>query len=299
VLPNSITQHPRLSLTARGLLGSLLSMRDGSKATIDTITDRVPEGRRAVAKAFRELEAAGYLRRVREQAPETGLWTTQLHVSDLPIDHIPAAGEPQGRNVGDSPQGKTGEKNLPPETSEASPAEEGPTETPVGEHDEASDEGRAAACLARLRDHDRRLALGLKDILRLAPLAAHWLTQGHGEAQLLRALTARLPLTIDAPAALISYRLKNHMPAPVQPRTQTPPRTARCTECPAALPPGQPSGACANCTARSARGTSEEPALLSAEAAGLLSAIRERRRAGTTNRGPRHRLLPATSLATA
>ncbi|MGI5530166.1 hypothetical protein ACQEVX_23085 [Streptomyces syringium] len=306
IVPNAAARHDRLSLTAVGLLVRLLSMKDGIKITIDTVTDEVSEGRRAVAKAFAALEEAGYLRRERGQDPETGLWCTQTHVSDIPMDHIPAVGEPQDRGVGDSPKGEStqGKNLLPdiPSDASAEPEAQEEGDSPKGDHKPETAPadavvGRAAAVLAKLGNSDRRLALGAADILRLAPLAAEWLTEGHRELKLLTVLSARLPERIDAPAALVQYRLKNHRPAKPQREPQTAPAPGIrpcCQSCGAPFRAGVERELCQQCTDEMTQAvaqlatdeptvepaSTEAPSPASAEAAELLASIRQRRANG-------------------
>ncbi|GAB2329243.1 helix-turn-helix domain-containing protein [Streptomyces variabilis] len=259
VVPNQAARHKKLSLVARGLLVTLLSMPDEAKATVETITDDVEEGRQTVSKAFRQLEAAGYLRRERFQNPETGLWCTETHVSDLPTDRTPAVGEPGARSVGDSPKGaKNLGKNLLPDPSaegdgaERREAGEEEGEAPSDKNGQADptdvETGRAARTLAHLGDTDRRLKLSTTEVLRLAPLAAAWLAEGHSALKITDALTARLPERIESAAALISYRLKNQMPAKPQPKPKPVPDTRdRCEVCRAPFPFGRRGTVCRAC----------------------------------------------------
>ncbi|WP_329134619.1 hypothetical protein OG552_19440 [Streptomyces sp. NBC_01476] len=62
VLPNTLLQDRRLSYTARGLLADLLSRPDGWREDGRHMADTSPHGRLTVAKALRELTAAGYYR---------------------------------------------------------------------------------------------------------------------------------------------------------------------------------------------------------------------------------------------
>ncbi|QXE37132.1 helix-turn-helix domain-containing protein [Streptomyces sp. GMY02] len=297
VVPNAAARHRGLSLSARGLLVTLLSLPDGTRATVDTVTDQVEEGRRAVAKAFTALEKAGYLRRERGQDPGTGLWGTQTHISDLPMDCIPAVGAPKSRSVGDFPkEEKNREKDLLPE-----PRPHGEEAAPprTEEEGDASDDNdhpvtaRAAATLAQLGDADRRLALSTSEVLRLAPLAAAWLAEGHSAMKIVAALTTRLPECVDSAAALISYRLKNQMPAKPAPKALPAPDTRhRCQSCDAVFPAGVTQDLCKLCRAEMERATAhilgtpapaaeDQSAPISGEAAGLIAAIRQRRASAT------------------
>ncbi|MFJ9158698.1 hypothetical protein ACIRPS_18065 [Streptomyces griseoviridis] len=301
VVPNAAARHSGLSLSARGLLVTLLSLPDGTRATVDTVTDQVEEGRRAVAKAFTALEKAGYLRRERGQDPDTGLWGTQTHISDLPMDRIPAVGAPKSRSVGDLPKGEKNQgKNLLPEPrphgDEAAPPQAEEEEDASGDNDHDAVTGRAAATLAQLGDADRRLALSTSEVLRLAPLAAAWLAEGHSAMKVVAALTTRLPERVDSAAALVSYRLKNQMPAKPAPKAPPAPDTRhRCQSCDAVFPAGVTQDLCKLCREEMDRATGhilgtpapaipEQPATGSDEAAGLLAAIRQRRATGATGR---------------
>ncbi|MEU6959604.1 hypothetical protein [Streptomyces chrestomyceticus] len=258
-MPNQAARHKKLSLTARGLLVTLLSLPDDTRVTVDSVTDGVEEGRRAVSKAFQQLEAAGYLRRSRRQSPETGLWCTETHVSDLPIDRIPTVGDPGARTVGDSPKGEKNQvKNLLPDPSAK---DDGDELAEAGEEEEEAfgdktkqaaptdaETGRAAQVLSRLGATDRRLALSTAEVLRLAPLAAAWLAEGHSQLKITAVLTARLPEQVDSAAALVSYRLKNQMPAKPKPRPEPVPVIRDCCEvCRAPFPIGRRGTVCRPC----------------------------------------------------
>lgn len=258
VVPNEAARNKKLSLAARGLHVTLLSLPDGTKVTVESVTDRVEEGRRAVAKAFQQLEDAGYLRRDRFQSPDSGLWCTETHISDLPTDRFPAVGEPATRSVGGSPKGvKNQGKNLLPapeptnggqEPTEASTEEEGDSSSDKNTPSADAEVGKAAKVLSTLGADDRRLSLSAAEVLRLAPIAAEWLTEGHSPLKMVSVLTARLPEHVDSAYALISYRLKNQKPAKPQPKAERQPDTRhRCEVCDAPFPLGRTGTVCATC----------------------------------------------------
>lgn len=317
VIPNAAARHSHLSLAARGLLVTLLSLPDNTRVTVDTVTDSVEEGRRAVSKAFRQLEEAGYLSRRRFQT-DSGTWSTETHVADLPTDRFPTVGEPESRNAGDSPKGvKNQEKNLLPapqpsseaEVTSATVAEEEGETRDKHEPPADAETGKAASTLAHLADADRRLKLSTSEVLRLAPLAAAWLAEGHSPAKIVSALTTRLPEKVDSAAALISYRLKNQMPAKPQPKPKPAPDTrSRCEGCRAVFPLGRTGRLCGSCrdetnpaATRSslalppAAGTPPEPSAISPQAAELLAAIRQRRDTGVVVNGKKRRPALATA----
>lgn len=244
--PNDIIRHPRLNGTAVRLLQWALSLPEGARETIQSIGEKMPEGRIAVRKARAQLEAEGYLHTRRRQHPETGRWTTQVLVSNValtteaeiaaafspegpPGGRLPTVGEPEVRAVGASPK----EKNTEENTSHPEPQA-----------------GRAAKLLHSLGQREARLRLGLTEAANLAPLAARWLAHGASELELRTALTSGLPHTVHSPKALLAHRLRAKLPAPrtaVDPAAPARP-LPECARCGDPLPPSQPTGICTPCT---------------------------------------------------
>lgn len=91
IVPNSTLRDDRLSYCARGVLAELLSRSSGWETNADALSERarrhrgdvVGEGRRGLRAAFKELEAAGYMVRRKEQG-EKGRFITVLEVYDTP-----------------------------------------------------------------------------------------------------------------------------------------------------------------------------------------------------------------------
>lgn len=90
IIPNDTLRDPRLSYEARGILAELLSRPDDWHTTADELAEAARrqrgiqgEGRRKTRAAFAELEAAGYIRRVRTRGPQ-GHVVTEIHVYDAP-----------------------------------------------------------------------------------------------------------------------------------------------------------------------------------------------------------------------
>ncbi|WP_329317185.1 hypothetical protein [Streptomyces sp. NBC_01262] len=234
--PNDIIRHPRLNALAVRLLQWALSLPPGSRETIQTIGEKMPEGRIALRNARKQLEAEGYVHTQRDQDPTTGRWTTQVLVSNVPLrtpDEIAAAFSPTGtpppvgvpapRAVGASPQGENTEVGNTP-------------------HPEFA---RAAKLLADLGDHEPRLRLSFAEACRLAPLAAQQLGDGVTERALRTALTADLPAKpIHTPAGFLTHRLA--LPRPTPPPKPAP--RAECALCRDPLPHGQTTGICTPCT---------------------------------------------------
>lgn len=243
--PNDLIRHPRLNGTAVRLLQWALSLPDGSRETLQTIGEKMPEGRIALRRARQQLEAEGYVHTRRNQCPSTGRWTTRVLVSNValrtpeeieaafapPGERMPTVGAPAERAVGTSPKGKnTEEVNTP--------------------HAAAPLVARAAAVLHRVGRTEARLALGVAEAAGLAPLAARWLANGASERELRTAVTAGLPPAVHSPAGFIARRLRDKLPAP---RTCADPAAPaaplpECAHCGDPLPRGQATGVCAPCT---------------------------------------------------
>ena len=91
-IANAAAQDRRLSLAARGILLFVLSLPPDRHFTAEWLETQVPEGRRAVRSALRELEACGYYRRTRTSSG--GNWKWDQVISDAPVidaDVIPLA----------------------------------------------------------------------------------------------------------------------------------------------------------------------------------------------------------------
>jgi hypothetical protein len=128
-----------------------------------------------IAAAFGELRASGASS---GGCTPTGPAPTGPGTSDFsPTDHMPTVGEPTGRAVGASTKVEKNEENTPQPT----PSPTGLAATPPSFSPEPPspprESGRAAALLARLGDREPRLRLGKAEVLRLAPIAAHWLSR--------------------------------------------------------------------------------------------------------------------------
>ncbi|MFE1578561.1 helix-turn-helix domain-containing protein [Streptomyces fradiae] len=121
VVGNHLAQHAALSLVAIGLAVHIQSLPTGARIDIKTLAARFPEGAQRVAGALRELEAHGYLRRVRERRPD-GRITTRTLSCNQPSAHGRAGEAAPGTPPPPPPP--------PPPTRPAPPA---PAPAPVGE----------------------------------------------------------------------------------------------------------------------------------------------------------------------
>ncbi|MEU9041069.1 hypothetical protein AB0D63_05150 [Kitasatospora sp. NPDC048343] len=216
---HEIIRHPRLRATAKTLLLWALSLPPGSRDTILTIGKRMPEGRTAVAGARAQLIEEGFLHVRRSQHPTKGTWTTRVLVSSVPLteaDEIeaawrgsvrnPALGEGEGREVGTSPKGEKNEGNTS--------SREAAT-TAAGDDGGGEATAAAAGLLGRLTARDRRLRLGMVEVLDLAPLVADWLARDPDVGRLREVLLGGLPSHVLAPAGFVRARLERRMPGAV------------------------------------------------------------------------------------
>lgn len=85
-IDNRTLRDDRLSLKARGLLAYLLSQPSFYTVRSEDLAGITPkEGRDAIRAALAELEAAGYVRRIRTRN-DAGRWSTETHVFERPED---------------------------------------------------------------------------------------------------------------------------------------------------------------------------------------------------------------------
>ncbi|MCT6777308.1 hypothetical protein LXH09_11805 [Streptomyces sp. CS7] len=98
VVGNHLAQHPDLSCTAVGIAVRIQSLPQGAKVGIKALAARCREGEKRIAAALRELEAHGYLRRVRDRLP-SGRIITRTVFCNRPTALLhprrPAEGPPQ------------------------------------------------------------------------------------------------------------------------------------------------------------------------------------------------------------
>ncbi|MFI5884211.1 hypothetical protein [Streptomyces sp. NPDC051554] len=275
--PNEIIRHPRLNGTAVRLLQWALSLQEGSRETVQSIGEKMPEGRLAVRKARRQLEEEGYLHTRRSQHPETGQWSTQVLVSNValttpeeiaaafgtvrpspdasdPSDQDPPVGAGADQAVGAYPLGENTKENTPNQPVPPSELERG-----------------AANFLARLGDRTPALRLGAGEIERLVPLVARWQARGATEADLYQAFTADLPHPVRSPAALVSYRLEARTPTITAPRKPVE-TLAECGECRDPLPRGVRTGICRSCAGLGPASSAPAPTSVSLNGIALVRA---------------------------
>ncbi|MCC5480113.1 helix-turn-helix domain-containing protein [Streptomyces barringtoniae] len=267
VVGNHLAQHRELSLTAIGLATHILSVPEGTPVDIRSLADRFPEGRDRIASALRELEAHGYLARVREHT-ESGRLVTRTYVHHTPATGSAAplrvAGRPAKTRTRDRrPMAGTNVLAAPEEDDRASvvseasapPNPQSPEPVCGGRHHD-----KAVTLLAGLRRTDNRLLLSRRDVDQLVPAVAAWFDSGATAAVVHHALTAGLPAEVKNPAKLIAYRLDELLPVPLPARPAVSPPIERmvgatgraaplqnCDGCERAFRAPHPGGRCRDC----------------------------------------------------
>ncbi|MEY2248064.1 helix-turn-helix domain-containing protein [Streptomyces sp. BF23-18] len=232
IVGNHLAQHRGLSATAIGIAVHILSLPEGARVDIRSLAEWFPEGRARIACALRELEARGYVERVRERLP-SGQMITRTYAFHAPaLTRARREGEPETAAAPAAPT-----PQVFPATTAARPSETpvqdlstlaGPsseaeieveTETVPAAADRAEPEpphsehrDKAEVLLAGLRRTDIRLTLSGREVRRLAPLVVVWFENGLGRASVIHALTDGLPLHVRHPAGFLRNRLLDLLP---------------------------------------------------------------------------------------
>ncbi|MFF0064071.1 helix-turn-helix domain-containing protein [Streptomyces sp. NPDC005279] len=231
VVGNHLAQNRELSAVAIGIGVHIQSLPDGARVGIAQLVERFPEGEVRIARALRELEAAGYLERRRRRVAG-GRVVTRTTWYERPGVQPVGAETP----VGPEPV------SVPVSAPVREPRQEPEAADPL-----------CAGLLAGLRRQDPRLLLSERDVTRLAAAVRSWLDHGVTSEQVTRTLTADLPVgIIRRPAGLLRHRLTEWLPpalpaapaAPAQPdpfqtcdgceRAFRAPEPGRCRDCPPA-----------------------------------------------------------------
>ncbi|MFF4858123.1 hypothetical protein ACFY2N_24815 [Streptomyces rubiginosohelvolus] len=238
VVGNHLAQHPDLSCTAVGLAVRIQSLPQGAKVGIKALAARCREGEKRIAAALRELEAHGYLRRVRDRLP-SGRIITRTVFCNRPAALLhprrPAAETPAPAPV---PAPMQEPAPVPvcipmaappaPEVPVAPPAPSAPLfvprvppptapkapRRPLPQPSELTPElDRAAtAFLSDLHRHAPQFTLSEDDVRRLVPGVAAWLERAARPDAIRRALTDDPPHPLKHPAKLLTYRLTELLP---------------------------------------------------------------------------------------
>lgn len=260
VIGNHLAQHRELSLLAIGLGLHIQSLPAGARVDIKTLADRFPEGATRIAAGLRELEAYGYLSRVRERTPGGRIVTRTISCNQPAAARHRAATQrtstasarvqrPQATLIQVEPRShETG-----PQPARPAPRKKRPLPAVPQPGWPSPDLLRAATdVLADLRSLDPRLLLSACDTAHLAPGVAAWLERDVPPAAVCHALVTDLPPEGPRrPAALLAYRLTAQLPPPPPFRAPAAPRPVRhplqnCDRCDRAFRAPEP-GRCGGC----------------------------------------------------
>ncbi|MFB7595503.1 helix-turn-helix domain-containing protein [Streptomyces sp. NPDC056160] len=234
VIGNDLAQHPELSLVAIALAVHIQSLPAHAPVDIKTLADRFPEGRTRIAAGLRELEAHGYLRRVREHTPTGRIVTRTISCNQpraaatlrthAPVPAPTPAAAPDDRTA-PCPEEAPAEHPEPRESrKKRHPLP--PVPQPAYSHPVLLQQ--ATELLATLHREDPRLFLSACDTAHLAPGVAAWLQYEVPPGTVRRTLTSDLPSgSLRRPAALLAHRLTAQLPSPPPVRAPATPPLAR------------------------------------------------------------------------
>ncbi|MFE9095986.1 helix-turn-helix domain-containing protein [Streptomyces sp. NPDC007264] len=250
VIGNHLAQHPELSLVAIALAVHIQSLPSNAPVDIRTLAERFPEGRSRIATGLRELEAHGYLRRVRERTSTGRIVTRTISCNQpKPTRHHAPASAPAPAPA----EAKTAQEEHPPSRKPRAPCKKHPL-PPVPRPALLSPTllRTATDLLATLHRQDPHLLLSACDTAHLAPGVVAWLERDVPPAAVRGVLTTGLPPEGPRrPAALLAHRLTTQLPPPPPFRTPAEPPPARhprqtCDGCDRAFRSPEP-GHCRDC----------------------------------------------------
>ncbi|MGW1296522.1 hypothetical protein [Streptomyces sp. NPDC002533] len=243
IVGNHLAQHPDLSCTAVGIAVRIQSLPQGTEVSIKALTARCKEGEKRIAAALRELEAHGYLQRIRDRLSGKRVITRTvfcnqpaalLHPRPRPAAQPrpqPAASAPVSEQVPvpvPAPAPVPPAAPPPPEVPVAPPAPPSvplvppptapkPPRPPLPQPGELTPElDRAAtALLSDLRRHAPQFILSEDDIRQLVPAVATWLERDAHPDTIRHALTDDPPQPLRHPVKLLKHRLTALLPPPL------------------------------------------------------------------------------------
>lgn len=229
VVGNHLSQHPELSLAARGLAVHIQSLPPGAKVGIKVLLERLPDSEQRIAAALRELEEFGYLKRTRERGRDGRVHTRTVSYNHpnaaalgkerprkRPVSRpapapVPAAPAPSPQP---QPQSQLAAEVVAPRLVPVPTAQKPPPPSLPAPRDPRPQLLHAAAALpVGLRQQDPQLVLTDADIELLAPAVAAWFERDASPAAVRHALTADLPRPLRFPAKLLRHRLTALLPS--------------------------------------------------------------------------------------
>ncbi|MFE1762907.1 hypothetical protein ACFW81_01585 [Streptomyces angustmyceticus] len=126
IVGNHLTQHRSLSGLAIGLAAHIQSLPEGAPVDIRTLARRFPEGRDRIAAALRELEAYGYLERVRQRTEDGRMVTVTLSYNNPEATRARRA-----REAAEQAKRRTAVEPPPPARAQSQAQDPAPTQPPA------------------------------------------------------------------------------------------------------------------------------------------------------------------------
>ncbi|MFJ2092021.1 helix-turn-helix domain-containing protein [Streptomyces sp. NPDC087901] len=229
VVGNHLSQHPELSLAARGLALHIQSLPPGARIGIKVLAARLPaDSEHRIAGALRELEQHGYLKRTRERSPEGRVYTRTVsynHPEPAALDKAQTQARPR---MTKAPKPRPAPQPAPPVPLPLPPPAE-PAPLPLVPAPTAKKPPRpplpqplnptpkllqaAALLLVGLQNQDPELRLKEEQIDFLAPGVAAWFERDASPDTVRKALTEDLPRPVRFPAQLLRHRLTVSLPS--------------------------------------------------------------------------------------
>ncbi|MFI6608842.1 helix-turn-helix domain-containing protein [Streptomyces sp. NPDC050507] len=262
VVGNHLSQHPELSLAARGLALHIQSLPPGAKVGIKVLAARLPaDSEHRIAEALRELEQHGYLKRIRVRSPEGKVYTRTVsynHPDPAALDKAQTQTvKPRKPRPAPSPKPAPAPP-PPPAQPEPQPAPRPrvpaptakkpprpPLPQPVNPRPQLLQ--AAALLLVGLQNQNAELVLTEEQIDFLAPGVAAWFERGASPAAVRKALTEDLPRPVRFPAQLMRHRLTVSLPSGRSlPAAYLPVPMQNCDGCDRAFRAPEP-GTCDEC----------------------------------------------------
>ncbi|WP_330332016.1 helix-turn-helix domain-containing protein [Streptomyces sp. NBC_00536] len=207
VVGNHLAQHAEMSLVAIGLALHIQSLPTGAHIGIKDLAPRFPESEYRIARALRELEEHGYLRRTRVRLDNGQVVTRTVSYNR------PGCGSEDGQPGTEAPELVPVPEPVPDAAPDAvTPVKAIPPLPRPRDPDRPARRAAAERILVELRAVDSRLLLGARDVERLAPAVEAWLERGATPEAVIAALTDRLPPRPRSAAGLVAYRLTEQLP---------------------------------------------------------------------------------------
>ncbi|MEU5214921.1 helix-turn-helix domain-containing protein [Streptomyces sp. NPDC020807] len=220
VVSNDLAQHEGMDLVTIGLGTHIASVPNGTAIDIKTLAGKFPNGVVAIAKALRELELYGYLRRIVERGPD-GRVVTRTYFCNHPAGQ--ATQEPDARPPDARPPDIPAPPPAPSPEDQPPPPPPAPTPPPTSRralppvpqpiYPTPDLKVTALLVLSGLHRVDPRLHLSATDVEHLTPGVAAWLERRVTAEAVTYALTNDLPgPALIRPAALLAHRLTANLP---------------------------------------------------------------------------------------